>query len=724
MTNTYLTGNPLGSTSPKDLYDNASNFDDFSLSPLPSFTDRFVKRRSTISGMEKAFYDLLLTIGYQDIGDYDADGPLTITLRNQIFSKDGEYWRAGPSLSLPYTTVNNWAIDEPKFVSTGDASLRQALSSALGASMVGFQQPQAGAVTNTIEAILRRSVRLSDFDATAGSGGDDTAAFLEARDTGYYVELDKDKTYQISSQVAYTGNGQGFFVREGWADVRMLTGPGQFDRSDYSGSRFDANACGFYSLNRNGSLFKNIRVTLDSPTAVRTCKALAIRGGKGARVDIEAYGFKECENGIVCIDSITDFEVKTWVHDCGTSNDDLPAIQITGLDMDNVRLTSGGNPVPTQRGRLDVVGERILLSGAALTKYVIQQTDAFNASGSGSIHTGVHGTITGNQVGEVADIFGCGLVLHVQASAVWNDAVKLIHGARNNVITGTVDGTGAGAVVLAGSNNATQTVAFNDVRLTATNVGNMAAFTPTAKAAIRTDGGSATYLPENNYVRVVARQGGNMYYGVRDDAGGKNNVYEYDVDTVQIAEVYSINNLNKIVRIGARNAGYAAGRYYGGGYLNLASTTAQALSANTLYFVPHLVTDGHNFSAAGVYISTSGGGNARFGVYRMERGIPTTLVAQFSEISISGTGANGVSIGSGGGLYLAPGLYALAMIFNNGQTLYSTAPSPAILAEVGSTTPTGVEVVRQAAYSYAVLPSIAPSVTFNNINVPNIWLQG
>jgi len=139
MTNTYSTGNALGSTAPKDLFDNASNFDDAMNSPSPSFYDRFNKRRETWAGMEKAFDDFLIASGPIFLGDYDADGPLTITQPNEVFTKDGNYFRAGPALVLPYTTVNNWVIDEPKFTLAGDNVIRSDLAStdgALGVSLV------------------------------------------------------------------------------------------------------------------------------------------------------------------------------------------------------------------------------------------------------------------------------------------------------------------------------------------------------------------------------------------------------------------------------------------------------------------------------------------------------------------------------------------------------------------------------------------------------------
>lgn len=175
MTNTYLTGDPLGSTAVKNLYDNASNFDEVMNSPSPSFTDRFGMRRETWAGMEKGFDDFLLASGYQFIGDYDADGPLTITQQNQIFSKDGDYWRASAALALPYTTVNNWATDQPKFVAIGDAALRSDLANAnplLGSALVyGI-----GRVVGTI-ALLRALPTTGSHHAfvvgyyAAGDGG-------------------------------------------------------------------------------------------------------------------------------------------------------------------------------------------------------------------------------------------------------------------------------------------------------------------------------------------------------------------------------------------------------------------------------------------------------------------------------------------------------------------------------------------------------------------------
>lgn len=152
---TYNTGNPLGSTAVKDLYDNAENLDVAVNGTQTTWLDRLGRLRKAWQGIETDAANSLIATGYEFIGDYDSPGELTFTRGNQVMSKGGEYWRPGPSLALPYTTVNNWAIDQPKFVSTGDASLRSALAPITGANLVGGVRRQVDSVTS-LEATVGR----------------------------------------------------------------------------------------------------------------------------------------------------------------------------------------------------------------------------------------------------------------------------------------------------------------------------------------------------------------------------------------------------------------------------------------------------------------------------------------------------------------------------------------------------------------------------------------
>lgn len=197
----FNTGNPIGtwgSVDPRDLVDNAAILDRWvNDQTITQWRDRFGVQRLTWNGMEVAFQQaqddrqdafdaeqaehqadfdtaqaqresdfnaFLLASGYQFIGDYDDDGPLTITQVNQIFSKDGEFWRAGAALTLPYTTVNDWVVDEPKFVSVGDAALRQELAEDDGADKVGWsRQALSSAVVNVHQALDAQSVSVWEF---------------------------------------------------------------------------------------------------------------------------------------------------------------------------------------------------------------------------------------------------------------------------------------------------------------------------------------------------------------------------------------------------------------------------------------------------------------------------------------------------------------------------------------------------------------------------------
>lgn len=146
---TFNTGNPIGSTNVKDLYDNAENFDVAANSRTSrSWIDRLGAPRKTWWGMEQDFQDFLLSSGYVDIGDY---GPgLTITARNQIFARNGELYRAGPGLALPYTTTGDWGAEGSNFVAVGDAALRQDLSGGSGDTLVGRG---AGTVADALDGL-------------------------------------------------------------------------------------------------------------------------------------------------------------------------------------------------------------------------------------------------------------------------------------------------------------------------------------------------------------------------------------------------------------------------------------------------------------------------------------------------------------------------------------------------------------------------------------------
>lgn len=127
---TYATGNPLGSKDPRDLYDNAENFDN-ALNNVESdhWSDRFSRSRRTFQGMENSFQsdqdsreqrfqDFLERSAWISLGEY---GPgITFTDRNQYVMKDGVAYRTSPStVTLPYTTTGDWNSESSLFIPLG-----------------------------------------------------------------------------------------------------------------------------------------------------------------------------------------------------------------------------------------------------------------------------------------------------------------------------------------------------------------------------------------------------------------------------------------------------------------------------------------------------------------------------------------------------------------------------------------------------------------------------
>lgn len=176
---TFNTGKPVGSSDPRDLYDNAENLDVLVNSPEKlDHADRLGVSRKTWHGMEQAFQEFLLRSGYQDIGPYAAD--LEITARNQIFLRGGEYYRAGASLELPYMTTGDWVTESESFVSVGDASLRQDL--ALGIATIGGQSAQS--VAELRGDLVQPVATFDNVQEMQGSEG--LVEGRKARTLGYY----------------------------------------------------------------------------------------------------------------------------------------------------------------------------------------------------------------------------------------------------------------------------------------------------------------------------------------------------------------------------------------------------------------------------------------------------------------------------------------------------------------------------------------------------------
>ena len=158
----FNTGNPIGSTSPKDLSDNARNQDLLMLGDDPSYLDRKGVPRKSWKGMEGEFnsdqslrssefdagqfirareFDRFIeSSGYTQVGEYGPE--LLIERYSQYVMKDGQPYRLSSLASVPYTTTGDWSTESDAFLLLGDDVLRQEQANSTdpkkGAGMMGF----------------------------------------------------------------------------------------------------------------------------------------------------------------------------------------------------------------------------------------------------------------------------------------------------------------------------------------------------------------------------------------------------------------------------------------------------------------------------------------------------------------------------------------------------------------------------------------------------------
>lgn len=183
---TYATGNPLGSKDPRDLYDNAENFDTaMNDRENLAWSDRFGVSRKTWFGLEQQVADYLAAQGYEPVPLEYVDGsPLTVDRPTQLIERDDNLYSVKLPASFPVDLTGNWATDQNLLVAQVDRSLRQQLRDSGGSGMVGFNASESypsdtiGYEVNTLRAL--KVVVVTNYGATGNGTTDDTAAIQAA----------------------------------------------------------------------------------------------------------------------------------------------------------------------------------------------------------------------------------------------------------------------------------------------------------------------------------------------------------------------------------------------------------------------------------------------------------------------------------------------------------------------------------------------------------------
>lgn len=159
---TYNTMNSVPSADARDRYDNSQVFDEYVTGTELKTPDRLGKQRKTIAGMEfefgsaqderdAAFQAFLESSGWSSLGVYAAG--LSIVSHSQTVDYQGQPYQlkssVPASISSPYVTTGNWAIEGSNFKLVGDNSLRQELASSSGATKIGTP---TGTVQHSLDA--------------------------------------------------------------------------------------------------------------------------------------------------------------------------------------------------------------------------------------------------------------------------------------------------------------------------------------------------------------------------------------------------------------------------------------------------------------------------------------------------------------------------------------------------------------------------------------------
>lgn len=253
---TYKTGDTPGTANPKDLYDDAQDFDLLMTGPEEEYPNRLGKKLLSWSGLQSKIKQAISDAGYTVIGDY-GDSILTLSNYNQIFSYNGEFYKLKPSVNLPYTTQgtteSSWNSESANFDSVGDAALRSDLSSGnvnLGDKLIAVKQPFDGAAQITQHEKNMQNTTFAEFGAKGDGTTDDSAAILAAINSGLPIVVNDGKTYLIGTAITTSLNnvnislsisttikrgfvGGGLFTLSG-DDCRIVGGTwaGEFDSSN------------------------------------------------------------------------------------------------------------------------------------------------------------------------------------------------------------------------------------------------------------------------------------------------------------------------------------------------------------------------------------------------------------------------------------------------------------------------------------------------------------
>jgi hypothetical protein len=364
----------------------------------------------------------------------------------------------------------------------------------------------------------------AEIYGATGDGTTDDTTFLAAGLLEGIVELEDGKTYFITSRLLASIASSGFRCD---GQATLLMSHAGFNATTYAG--LAANSVAFQASSLDDIHFDNINIVLETGTGIRTCQAVSISNCTNIKVNVEASGFKECELGVISVDSIIDGRCQVYVHDCEAVDNTLPSIQLTGLWVDNNRTS---NIYSKDVHFISPKFKNITMGAAAIAAYGYQ-TDGMTLGGGATSGGGgcTIDVIDVENVYEGLDIQSSEHVIGgMNARDIYGFPLKLVHAGRNNII-GDVHAinTDGAIVVIAGTSTASESADNNVIgNVTGVGIGDLSG-AGQPKAAIFFSGSAATLKPNNNTIKSVKVVGSSsMTEMVLDQAGTGNKVLNVD----------------------------------------------------------------------------------------------------------------------------------------------------------------------------------------------------
>ncbi|BBC71335.1 hypothetical protein AEB_P0467 [Altererythrobacter sp. B11] len=351
--------------------------------------------------------------------------------------------------------------------------------------------------------------------AVGDGRADATAALERALGGDATVVFVPDGTYRITRQILVPSG----VVLKGTGNAKILIDVDAFSATDPADT-YAANACALmFRANRGGGVC-GIQFALSAYGAELIAMAIALRGCSKVHVKhCQFEGFSKSK--ILRVDSCDD----CWIHgnefhDCHLES--KADAQLTCIDVDDNRLNGGSTGLRITNN----VMRRITVSDAFLSAYG-DQTDGINIShASSSGHLIARNLI--DTVGEGVDCFGHGCIVRDNwLRSCRNYGVKLVHGARNNVVENNrIVRPGLGGIVLAGSSGDAQDTEGNLIaRNVISAVGASGQWPKSTTFGIKLEDDHGARVARNNRITDnVISDGGRMDVGILAADGARDNI--------------------------------------------------------------------------------------------------------------------------------------------------------------------------------------------------------